>query len=209
MIFPDRASLLGAEYERHKTGSVFHHEATFCSAQKLQEILESEGLKITQDRQTVLSHDGYEPVHKPLFQYLLDHYSVVSIPAWPHHPKDKLVAEATVKMVYTSMLAKLNGRSFPSKTAILKAWMAELHNVNTAPFIRLAPSLGAHSGSIPTCPLRYKNTGPPSKVIRYFYVGQVGIEPTTSWSRTKRATPALLPAEKKSRAQAGFGSDGD
>jgi hypothetical protein len=36
-----------------------------------------------------LHNDGYEPIHNPLFQRLLDHYGVISIPARPHHPKDK------------------------------------------------------------------------------------------------------------------------
>jgi transposase len=91
-------------------------------------------------KSAVLSHDGYEPVLNPLFQRLLDHYGVVSIPARPHHPKDKPVAETTVKIVYTRMLARLNGQSFSSRTAMLKAWMAELHNVNAAPFQKLPGS---------------------------------------------------------------------
>ena len=91
-------------------------------------------------KSAVLSHDGHEPVHTPLFGRLVSHYHTVSIPARPHHPKDKPVAETTVKVVYTRMLAKLNSRVFTDRTAMLAAWMTELEAVNTAPFQKLAGS---------------------------------------------------------------------
>jgi len=91
-------------------------------------------------KSAVLSHDGYEPVHNPLFARLLAHYRVVSIPARPHHPKDKPIAETTVKLVYTRMLAKLNGRVFSDRQAMLSAWNKELRAVNDARFQKMSGS---------------------------------------------------------------------
>ena len=91
-------------------------------------------------KSAVLSHNGHEPVHNPLFARMLAHYKVVSIPARPHHPKDKPIAETTVKLVYTRILAKLNKRVFPDRQAMLAAWMEELKAVNSAPFQKLPGS---------------------------------------------------------------------
>jgi len=91
-------------------------------------------------KSAVLSHDGYEPVHNPLFARLLSHYRVVSIPARPHHPKDKPIAEAAVKLIYTRILAKLDKRTFSGRQAMLEAWMAELQAVNAAPFQKIPGS---------------------------------------------------------------------
>ena len=88
-------------------------------------------------KSAVLRHDGYESLHNPLFQKLLDHYNVVSIPARPHHPKDKPIVETAVKLLYSQILARLNKQVFPSRMAMLAAWQNAVTKLNEKPFQKL------------------------------------------------------------------------
>lgn len=91
-------------------------------------------------KSAVLHNDGYEPVHNPLFQRLLDHYGVISIPARPHHPKDKPAAEGAVNGVYRQIMARLEGQVFADRTAMLNAWRSAEERLNNAPFQKLQGS---------------------------------------------------------------------
>lgn len=91
-------------------------------------------------KSAVLRHDGYEPVHNPLFQRLLDHYNVVSIPARPHHPKDKPVVETSVKLLYSQILARLDKQIFTSRESMLFAWRNAVTKLNQKPFQKLPGS---------------------------------------------------------------------
>jgi transposase len=88
-------------------------------------------------KSAVLHHDGYEPVHNPLFQRLLEHYGVVSIPARPHHPKDKASVESTVNIVYRRIMARLAGKTFADRSAMLEAWARAVQAANAEPFQKL------------------------------------------------------------------------
>jgi hypothetical protein len=59
-------------------------------------------------------------VRNPLFQRLLDHYGVISIPARPHHPKDKPLVEGAVNGVYRQIMARLAGQVFADRATMLK-----------------------------------------------------------------------------------------
>jgi len=91
-------------------------------------------------KSAVLRHDGYEPLHNPLFQRLIDHYNVVSIPARPHHPKDKPVVETAVKLLYSQILARLDKQVFANRTAMLAAWRSAVAQLNRTPFQKLPGS---------------------------------------------------------------------
>jgi len=91
-------------------------------------------------KSAVLKHDGYEPVHNPLFARLLDHYQVVSIPARPHHPKDKPMVETAVKYLYTQILARLNNSVFADRTAMLCEWRKAVERLNRLPFQKMPGS---------------------------------------------------------------------
>jgi len=99
-------------------------------------------------KSAVLHNDGYEPVHNPLFQRLLDHYGVISIPARPHHPKDKPLVEGAVNGVYRQIMARLEGQVFADRAAMLKAWRSAEERLNNAPFQKLQGS--RHSRFIET-----------------------------------------------------------
>lgn len=91
-------------------------------------------------KSAVLHNDGYEPVHNPLFQRLLDHYGVISIPARPHHPKDKPLVEGAVNGVYRQIMARLAGQVFADRAAMLSAWRSAEERLNNAPFQKLQGS---------------------------------------------------------------------
>jgi len=136
-------SVLGASARFFALPVVDQKQETFCSAtQAAFQHFGGVPHAVIPDclKSAVLSHDGYEPVHNPLFTRLLDYYQVVSIPARPRHPKDKSLAETTVKLIYTRMLAKLNNQIFTDRQAMLPAWMAELRAVNAAPFQKIPGS---------------------------------------------------------------------
>lgn len=91
-------------------------------------------------KSAVLHSDGYEPVHNPLFQRLLEHYDVVSIPARPHHPRDKGLVEGAVNGVYHQIMARLAGQVFVDRQAMLKAWRESEQKLNEKPFQKLPGS---------------------------------------------------------------------
>ncbi|TFG79758.1 MAG: IS21 family transposase [Spirochaetales bacterium] len=91
-------------------------------------------------KSAVLHHDGYEPVHNPLFQRFLEHYGVISIPARPHHPKDKPLVEGAVNGVYRQIMARLAGTVFPDRNAMLNAWRSAEKRLNDTPFQKLPGS---------------------------------------------------------------------
>jgi transposase len=144
-------SVLGASARFYALPVPNQRQETFCSAtQAAFQHFGGVPHAVVPDclKSAVLSHDGYEPVHNPLFARLLAHYHVVSIPARPRRPRDKPLAETTVKLIYTRMLAKLDNRVFPSRQAMLEAWMVELRAVNAAPFQRLPGSRQSRFESI-------------------------------------------------------------
>ncbi len=91
-------------------------------------------------KSAVIHNDGYEPVHNPLFKKLLDHYGTFSIPARPHHPKDKPFAENSVNLIYRQILARIDGKTFVNRDAMLVWWKKALAKINATPFQKLPGS---------------------------------------------------------------------
>lgn len=89
-------------------------------------------------KSAVIKNDGYEPEHNRLFERLLSHYGVVNIPARPRKAKDKAVVESTVNIVYRRIMARLNGKTFPDRQAMLKEWMKALSKANSEPLQKLS-----------------------------------------------------------------------
>jgi len=58
-------------------------------------------------KSVVTKGNKYEPVTNIQFNHFLNHYDVISLPARPHHPKDKALVEGAVKIVYTRIFTRL------------------------------------------------------------------------------------------------------
>lgn len=99
-------------------------------------------------KSAVLHHDGYEPLHNPLFQRFLEHYGLVSIPARPHHPKDKPLVEGAVNGVYRQIMARLAHTVFADRAAMITAWRIAEQRLNDAPFQKLAGSRSSRFAEI-------------------------------------------------------------
>lgn len=91
-------------------------------------------------KSAVLSHDGYESVTTPLFFLLMEHYSTLSLPARPRHPKDKALVEGAVNLVYRQILARLKDQVFDDRGAFLSWWSQQVNRINQTPFQKLPGS---------------------------------------------------------------------
>jgi transposase len=91
-------------------------------------------------KSAVIHNDGYEPIHNSLFLKLLDHFGTLSLPARPHHPKDKALVEGAVNLVYRQILARMHDQAFASREAMLLTWMELVKIINDKPFQKLPGS---------------------------------------------------------------------
>lgn len=65
-------------------------------------------------KSAVIKSDKYEPSLNEAFSDFASHYSMVVLPAGPYKPKHKALVEGAVKIIYTSIYAKLRDNVFYS-----------------------------------------------------------------------------------------------
>ena len=78
----------------------------------------------------VLKHSHQGITITPSFAELADHYGIVVMPARPRTPKDKSLAELSVRIVQMTILAKLRNRKFFSLAELNAALQEELAQLN-------------------------------------------------------------------------------
>ncbi len=77
---------------------------------------------------------GRLPVLNPAYAALADHYGTVIEPARPNHPKDKPLAELSVKLVHRALTAILRRRSFFSLRELNEAVKEVVEKLNSRRF---------------------------------------------------------------------------
>lgn len=81
-------------------------------------------------KSVVTKGNKYEPVTNLQFDHFLNHYEVISLPARPHHPKDKALVEGVVKIIYTRIfteIRKMKHFSLEDLNASIRG-LLEIHN---------------------------------------------------------------------------------
>ena len=78
----------------------------------------------------VLKHSSQGITVTPSFAELADHYNIIVMPARPRTPKDKSLAELSVRIVQMTILAKLRNRKFFSLAELNATLQEELKNLN-------------------------------------------------------------------------------
>ena len=82
----------------------------------------------------VTQNTRYETVLNRSYQELAEHYDTAIVPARVEHPKDKPLAEGTVKFASTWVLAALRDRKFFSVQEAQAAAAEKLEDLNDRPF---------------------------------------------------------------------------
>ena len=82
----------------------------------------------------VTSNTRYETVLNRSYQEMAEHYDTAIVPARVEHPKDKSLAEGTVKFASTWILAALRERKFFSLEEAQAAAAEKLEELNSRPF---------------------------------------------------------------------------
>ena len=82
----------------------------------------------------VTQNTRYETVLNRSYQELAEHYDTAIVPARVEHPKDKPLAEGTVKFASTWVLAALRDRKFFSVKEAQAAASEKLEDLNDRPF---------------------------------------------------------------------------
>ena len=82
----------------------------------------------------VTKNTRYETVLNRSYQELAEHYDTAIVPARVEHPKDKPLAEGTVKFASTWILAALRDRRFFSIREAQEAVAEKLEELNDRPF---------------------------------------------------------------------------
>ena len=82
----------------------------------------------------VKSNTRYETILNRSYQEMAEHYDTAIVPARVRHPKDKALAEGTVKFASTWILAALRDRKFFSVHEAQKAAAEKLEELNDRPF---------------------------------------------------------------------------
>lgn len=82
----------------------------------------------------VTKNTRYETVLNRSYQEMAEHYGTAVVPARVEHPKDKSHAEATVKLVYTTIMAPLRNEKFFSLAEAQEAIGKKLGEMNLRPF---------------------------------------------------------------------------
>ena len=82
----------------------------------------------------VTKNTRYETVLNRSYQEMAEHYDTAIVPARVEHPKDKALAEGTVKFASTWVLAALRERKFFSLQEAREAAAEKLEELNSRPF---------------------------------------------------------------------------
>lgn len=82
----------------------------------------------------VLSNNRYETKLNESYRELAEHYGTAIVPARVQHPKDKSLAEGTVKYASTWIIAALRNQKFFSLTEVKDAVAEKLDELNDRPF---------------------------------------------------------------------------
>ena len=82
----------------------------------------------------VKSNTRYETVLNRSYQEMAEHYDTAIVPARAEHPKDKALAEGTVKFASTWILAALRERKLFSVQEAREAAAEKLEELNSRPF---------------------------------------------------------------------------
>ena len=82
----------------------------------------------------VKSNTRYETILNRSYQEMAEHYDTAIVPTRVRHPKDKALAEGTVKFASTWILAALRERKFFSVHEAQKAAAEKLEELNDRPF---------------------------------------------------------------------------
>lgn len=82
----------------------------------------------------VTSNTRYETILNRSYQEMAEHYDTAIVPARVEHPKDKSLAEGTVKFASTWILAALRERKFFSLDEAQAAAAEKLEELNSRPF---------------------------------------------------------------------------
>ena len=82
----------------------------------------------------VTKNTRYETVLNRSYQEMAEHYDTAIVPARVEHPKDKSLAEGTVKFASTWILAALRERKFFSVREAQEAAAEKLEELNSRPF---------------------------------------------------------------------------
>ena len=88
-------------------------------------------------KSAVAKADKYEPDINPEFADFARHHNTVILPARPHSPKDKALAENAVKILYQRVFAPLRDRIFCSVPELNEAIWERLELHNHTPFQRM------------------------------------------------------------------------
>jgi transposase len=88
-------------------------------------------------KSAVEKSDKYEPDINPEYADFARHYGTVILPARPHTPKDKALAENAVKIIYQRVFAPLRDRIFYSREELNAAIGERLEVHNHTPFQRM------------------------------------------------------------------------
>ena len=88
-------------------------------------------------KSAVLKASKYEPKINPLFDDFAEYYRTTIIPARAYKPKDKSLAETTVKLTYQRIFAPLYGRRFHSLSELNQAIAELLEAHNTRKLTKL------------------------------------------------------------------------
>ena len=96
----------------------------------------------------VKSNTRYETILNRSYQEMAEHYDTAIVPTRVRHPKDKALAEGTVKFASTWILAALRDRKFFSVHEAQKAAAEKLEELNDRPFKKREGSLAMWTGEL-------------------------------------------------------------
>ena len=82
----------------------------------------------------VVKNTRYDTVLNQSYQEIAEHYGTAVVPARVLHPKDKSLAEGTVKFATTWIIAALRNRKFFSFEEVKQAVAEKLEDLNKRPF---------------------------------------------------------------------------
>ena len=82
----------------------------------------------------VVSNTKYETILNKSYHEMADYYDTAIVPARVLHPKDKSLAEGTVKFATTWIIAALRNQKFFSFDEVKVAVAEKLEELNHAPF---------------------------------------------------------------------------
>lgn len=88
------------------------------------------GIKPDNLKSAVTKANWFEPQLNETFEDFLHHYDTAGVPTRPRRPKDKARVEGSVRIIYTSIYAKLRKQTFFSLAELKRAILKELEALN-------------------------------------------------------------------------------